>query len=262
VEFASSIPDFEAEEGRYRARFALTARDVEAALRLRYEVFNLELGEGLEESRQTGMDRDVFDGQCHHLLVEDAQDGVVVGTYRVQTAAMAASGHGFYSDREYDLGPWRGEVLETCVETGRACIARRHRHGPVLLLLWKGLGAYANRHAKTRLFGCCSITSTDPAEGARVHEHLRRRGHLHPELAVRARPDFRCEGPPGSREGWESVKLPKLFRTYLRYGAKVVGEPAIDREFKTIDYLTLMDLRSLDPERILSHFAEYIRRSA
>ena len=42
------------------------------------------------------------------------------------------------------------------------------------------------------------------------------------------------------------IKLPKLFRTYIRYGAKVCGPPAIDRYFKTIDYLVLLDTAELD----------------
>ena len=59
--------------GRFRARFARTPEDVEAAQRLRYEVFNRELGEGLAESEAEELDRDRFDAQCEHLLVEDSQ---------------------------------------------------------------------------------------------------------------------------------------------------------------------------------------------
>jgi len=44
-----------------------------------------------------------------------------------------------------------------------------------------------------------------------------------------------------------SDKLPKLLRTYLAIGAKICGPPAIDREFKTIDFLTLIDLETLSP---------------
>jgi putative hemolysin len=49
---------------------------------------------------------------------------------------------------------------------------------------------------------------------------------------------------------WKKVKLtrpPKLLRTYLALGAKICGPPAFDREFKTIDFLTLIDLNSLAP---------------
>ena len=52
--------------------------------------------------------------------------------------------------------------------------------------------------------------------------------------------------PRISSEG-ASDKVPKLLRTYLAVGAKICGPPAIDREFKTIDFLTLMDLETLHP---------------
>ena len=41
------------------------------------------------------------------------------------------------------------------------------------------------------------------------------------------------------------VAVPKLLRAYLALGAKVCGPPAIDREFRTIDALTWLDLASL-----------------
>lgn len=260
TDFADGIPCFATGEGRYAARFARTAEEVEAVLRLRYRVFNVELGEGLAESVLTGRDRDRFDDHCHHLLVEDVRSGSVVGTYRLQTDAMAERGHGLYTDQEYDLGAWRGSVLEHAVEIGRACIDREHRHGLVLLMLWRGLYAYAKHHGKRYFFGCCSITSQDAAEGIRVHEYLRRKGHVHGDLYVPARTGWECRAAGAPEEGWEGVKLPKLFRTYLRYGARVCSEPALDREFGTIDYLALLDMRTLDVGRVLRLFAESIRR--
>jgi putative hemolysin len=43
----------------------------------------------------------------------------------------------------------------------------------------------------------------------------------------------------------EEVKIPKLLRAYLSVGAKICGPPAIDRAFKTIDFLTLADLEDV-----------------
>jgi len=42
-------------------------------------------------------------------------------------------------------------------------------------------------------------------------------------------------------------------RAYMAAGAKICGPPAIDREFKTIDFLTLMDLKTLPP-RVRTRF--------
>ena len=57
--------------GRYRLRLAVTPEDREAACRLRFKVFNIELGEGLDSSYETGLDMDRFDTVCEHLIVED-----------------------------------------------------------------------------------------------------------------------------------------------------------------------------------------------
>lgn len=44
-----------------------------------------------------------------------------------------------------------------------------------------------------------------------------------------------------------TVKVPRLSRTYLASGARVAAQPAWDREFDTIDFLTLLDLKTLSP---------------
>ena len=43
------------------------------------------------------------------------------------------------------------------------------------------------------------------------------------------------------------VKVPKLLKTYLAIGARIAAPPAWDREFRTIDFLTLLDLKLLSP---------------
>src|SRR6266446_10380062 len=115
--FTDAIPQKEIGEGRYLARFARTKEEVYAALKLRFEVFNLELGEGLQASFLTGRDMDEFDEQCHHLIVVDPENqDRVVGTYRMQTGEMAKAGRGFYSDVEFDLSKLPPEVLSDSIE--------------------------------------------------------------------------------------------------------------------------------------------------
>jgi putative hemolysin len=247
--FPELLPAGMIEHGRYRVRFARRADELDSVLRLRYRVFNLELGEGLAASAATGRDEDAFDAACHHLLVEDVPAGTVIGTYRMQTAAMAAAGRGFYSAGEFDLAALPPEVVASAMEVGRACIAREHRNRQVLFLLWKGLARYLTATGARYLFGCCSLTSQDPAEGLRVMAHLAGRGLLHPGLRVDPLPGLGCaagEAAAAAEADPAAIELPSLFRTYLRYGALVCGPPAIDREFKTIDFLVLLDSEALD----------------
>ncbi|MCP4203338.1 MAG: GNAT family N-acetyltransferase [bacterium] len=238
------------QDGPYEVSFARDDEELDLALRLRFAVFNEELGEGLESSYETGRDFDVFDTCCHHLVVRDTRTSEVVGTYRMQTAGMAARYRGFYSSGLFDLGSLPDEVVRSSVEVGRACVAKSHRSKLVLFLLWKSLALYVAHNQARFLFGCCSLTSQDPREGWRAMNFLERGNHMHPVLSVAPLADHALAGgpSPGDRDkDSPEVELPILFKTYLRFGSKVCGPPAIDREFKTIDYLVMMDIDGLRP---------------
>jgi len=230
-------------EGRYRVDFARSAEELDRVQALRFEVFNVELGEGLDESWAERRDRDPFDDQCHHLMILDAESDELVGTYRIQTPEMALAGVGLYCASEFDLSRVPAEVVAESIELGRACIARGHRNGQALFALWRGLAAYVAHNRRRYLFGCCSLTSQDPQDGVCLDAYLRRAGYGHPDVRVEPLPGLECEGEPTADR--PAVEIPTLFGTYLRYGAKVCGPPAIDRRFKTIDFLVLIDVEAL-----------------
>lgn len=245
------------ETGTYRLRLAVSVADVEAAQRLRYAVFNVELNEGLRASAHTGRDADEFDAVCDHLLVETrggTEGGEVVGTYRLQTGRRAAeSGLGFYSAREFEFAPFeraRGEL----VELGRACVAAEHRNQTVLALLWRGISRYAKAGGARYLIGCSSLTSRSAAEGRAAWAVLRERHWVEPRWRTTPCAGWGCGvGAGESEELVVAVKIPRLMGAYLALGAKICGEPALDREFGTADFLTWLDLDAL-PARVLRKY--------
>jgi putative hemolysin len=259
ISFSPSVRSVESQEtrirwpldlqhGPYRVRLASAETDRTAAFRLRFLVFNLELNEGLEASYATGQDTDDFDPFCDHLMVEHSGTGKMVGTYRLQTGATASANAGFYSEREFDFSPYK-RLGGSVIELGRACVHRDHRFPEVLTLLWRGIAQYAIHRGGRYLIGCSSLTSQDPEHGAAVYKALQE--HLaEPQLRTNPQPAFAM--PLVSSEG-ASNKIPKLLRAYLAVGAKICGPPAIDREFKTIDFLTLLDLQALHP-RVQARF--------
>jgi putative hemolysin len=206
-------------------------------------VFNLELHEGLAESHLTGLDKDPFDPVCDHLIVEHISSARVVGTYRLQTGRRAAENLGYYCAQEFDL-----EVFETfrdeMLELGRACVHEDHRNFAVLGMLWRGIAEYAVRNGARYFIGCSSLTSQDPALGAAAYERLVEEFLASPSwqtvpLDAHACPmDCLAPDPP---------KIPKLLRGYLSLGARICGPPALDRQFKTIDFLTMLDLHAVSP---------------
>ena len=252
----SARPRIHAEVGKYRVRLAQSVEDRDAACRLRFKVFNIEMGEGLESSYRTGLDMDHFDLFCEHLLVEEKSTRRIVGTYRMQSGATAEQNLGYYSEQEFYFAPYeplRGGILEL----GRASIDREHRTPEVLILLWRGIAQYATDMGLRYLIGCSSLNSQKPGEGWQLYhqlEHYR----VSPEFATEPTLAFACldeqESPDAqlsdgsSRNSFPTLpKVPRLLRTYLAIGARICAPPAWDREFGTIDFLTLLDLKLLSP---------------
>jgi putative hemolysin len=261
-----------ADVGRYRLRLAETPEDRKAACRLRFKVFNIELGEGLESSYDTGLDVDRFDTVCEHLLVEDKANRRVVGTYRMQPGATAARNLGYYSEQEFNLRPYE-PLRPGILELGRASIDREHRTPEVLMLLWRGIAQYATDMGLRYLLGCSSLNSNDPAEGWQMYRQLEN-FRVPAEFETTPTAAYACppgsydpaqqsmcaqppacwtdqsadrSGPGGSRPAPDTtpVKVPKLLKTYLAIGARIAAPPAWDRDFRSIDFLTLLDLNLL-----------------
>jgi putative hemolysin len=225
-------------------RFAQNADDLRAAQRLRFEVFNVELHEGLTDSYKTGLDSDAFYAHCHHLLVIDEGAGEVVGTYRLMTAALGTREQ-LYTASEFDLAGIPDHVLRHGAEVGRACVAKEHRNGRVLQLLWRGIARYLDWNDKRYVFGCCSIPTLDVAEIAGISLKLGREGHMHPRYLAKVSSELRVSFAE-TVVAKETIALPPLFTSYLRLGAKVCGGPAADREFCVTDYFVVLDLRDVE----------------
>ena len=237
------------ETSLFRISLAQSPEDLVECQRLRYDVFNLELGEGLSTSDRCGLDIDPFDSFCDHLMVRDLEAGKLVGTYRLQTGDVARRNLGYYGDQLFDFSVYdsiRSEVLEL----GRACVHIDYRNIMVLHALWKGIAVYATRNDSRYLIGCSSISSQDENFGAAMYDSLKEKYLVQPSLRTTPQPGHDC------RSTGAAVALsrpPRLFRAYLEISGRICGPPAIDCEFKTIDFLTLVDLAKL-PDRVRTRF--------
>jgi len=244
------VPNLFLESGSYCVRLAADPQERAAAFRLRFLVFNLELNEGLEYAYVDGYDTDRYDAVCDHLVVEHRPTGKIVGTYRLQMGTVAGKHFGYYSEQEFDFTPFENMRSEI-VELGRACIHRDHRSSEVLYLLWRAIARYVLARNGRYMMGCCSLPSLDLDFGQAVYRSLQNY-MVEPEVITRPTP---AHVLPACSPSDEQARPPKLLRAYLTLGAKICSEPAIDREFKTIDFLTLLDLQTLHP-RMATRFLE------
>ena len=236
--------------GGFHVRLAQTDADLEAAQRLRYDVFVSELGGGgAMVDHDAGLERDRFDPFLDHLLLLDDTTGAVVGVYRLMQQDMARRAGGFYSSGEYDL-----TLLETCgrriLELGRSCLHPDYRGGMAMHHLWSGLADYITEHEIEVLFGVASFHGTDVSALKQPLSFLHHRHLAPPDLRVKARDtSFQNMNLLGEAEldrKAAMLQMPSLIKAYLRLGG-MVGEGAyIDHAFNTVDVCLIMDTNQMN----------------
>ncbi len=231
-------------DARYTVKLAEDRLEAESALRLRYEVFNVELGARETNADEAQLEFDAYDLKCRHLLVVSKETGKTVGTYRLNSIETASSTYGFYSANEFTIETLPREVIHGGIEIGRACIAREHRNTKVLFLLLKALHRILRESGKRYFFGCCSIFTGYADLGRRAFRQLVRDGYLHPEFSVEPCRDGLSLSD--ELDDAERVELPALFSMYLRIGARICGPPMVDRRFGTIDFFVVFDLEEMN----------------
>jgi len=252
-------PSILLETGSFLVKLAENPEEVEKALRLRYEIFNLEQGRGHDEHGKEGVDSDEFDEFCLHLLVIEKETGKAIGTYRVHLGSIANTAKGFYSAREYEVKGLR-EIANYCMELGRSCVAPKYRTGAIVALMWGGIGELLNRADLRFMLGCVSLETMNPAVGWALHRYLQKKHLVSEILEAEPRIQFKLKNAPEQEihkllQDEVALKrfLPPLFKGYLRLGCKICGEPALDSEFGTIDFLIIVDKQKV-PERYMRHF--------
>ncbi len=228
---------------------ATSESEILEAQKLRYRVFAEELGARLQ-TRTPGVDRDLYDAYCEHLIVRDEERGRIVGTYRILSPEAARNVGSYYSESEFDLTRL-AHLRQSTVEVGRSCIDPEYRSGAVITLLWSGLSRYMLANGHDYLIGCASIGMSDGGHNAAaIYNGLT--AQLSP-LEYRVFP--RCPLPLAQLSSNVGAELPALLKGYFRAGAWVCGEPAWDPDFNTADLLLLLPMSRIN-HRYARHFVE------
>lgn len=234
---------------RLRVAWARDESDVREAQRLRHLVFAEEMGARLSPSPSTavGLDADVYDPYCEHLLVRAVgagnEAGAVIGTCRVLTPTAARRVGGFHSETAFDLTRLR-PLRDKTVELGRCCVHPDHRRGGAILALWGALAEFMVHNNLDTVLGCASVSMRDGGHmAASLWERLRHT-HLAPiEWQVRPRLPL----PVNDLDRNRPVELPALIKSYLRCGSRILGAPAWDPDFNIADLPMIMRLAELPP---------------
>lgn len=225
--------------GQLSVSLATDPDEIRQALRLRHRVFAGELGARIGDAE--GLDRDIFDPYCRHLVVRDNALERVVGTYRVLMPEQAKALGCLYSDGEFwltRLNPLRDSI----VELGRSCVDPEYRSGAAIMLLWAGLGALLAGSGHRYLMGCVSVPLNDGGGfAANLYRKLAAENLADETLRVWPRERLDVDAHPVNPD----LVIPALMKGYLRAGAQLLGEPHLDREFGCADFPMMLSLDAI-----------------
>ncbi|MCV7228570.1 GNAT family N-acetyltransferase [Mycolicibacterium komossense] len=252
VLIAADHPTESADVPQYTLLLSTDPELIDAAQRLRYDVFTSEPGFSLPAT--DGRDADRFDEHCDHLIVREDRSGELVGCYRMLPPPGAIAAGSLYTATEFDVRAV-DSLRPSLVEMGRAVVREDHRNGAVVLLMWAGILAYLDRCGYDYVTGCVSVPTHDPADPSAepgreirgVRDFVSKRHAAPAEYTVYPYRPVVLGGktlddiaPPAR------PTVPPLMRGYLRLGAEVCGEPAHDPDFGVGDFPALLDKRKAD----------------
>lgn len=219
----ANSPGFQA-----HATLARTESEMQEAQRLRYVVFHDEMGApGAGET--TGLDADIFDPYCDHLLVRDGRTQMLVGTCRLLSAAQAKKIGGYHLEQEFHLTRLR-HFSDRMVEIGRFCIHPDYRDTAAIPLMWAALAEYMKARRLDCLVGGIHIGMADGGHTAASLYNRLRAEHPGPiEWHVFPRHPLPLEH---LRQDLD-IPTPPVAEGYLRAGAYICGGPVWEPDLNT-----------------------------
>ncbi|MDC0737332.1 GNAT family N-acetyltransferase [Cognatishimia sp. SS12] len=230
--------------GRYVARQADHADDIQAAQRLRQLAFHGDANGAL--------DVDPFDDICAHILVFDKKSDALVCCFRMLPLATGHDISRSYSAQYYELSAL--ESFEgSMVEMGRFCVHPGWTDPDILRVAWAAMTAYVDDNNIELLFGCSSFKGTDTDPYLDAFAVLRDR-HLAPKrwaARVKAPKVFqfakRLRRKPDLKNA--QMRMPPLLRTYLMMGGWVSDHAVVDDQMNTLHVFTGVEIRAIPPAR-------------
>jgi len=238
--------------GKYKTRMAETEADVTACQQLRYLAFIEQRGLGRADD-PVRLDRDNYDADCRHVMVEEARTGKLVCCFRMLALPDGSQIARSYSARYYNLSrlaAYPGRM----VEMGRFCIHPAYRDPNILRVAWGAMSRFIDREGVELIFGCSSFHGVD-AEAYRDAFALLAEKHLAPKRWLprpKAPNVFRFARllrfwRPDLKQALR--RMPPLLRSYLAMGGWVSDHAVIDAELNTLHVFTGVEVKQVPEGR-------------
>lgn len=232
------------QEGKYLITLAETVKEKEQVFKLRHKVYQQELHFSCKDTAGE-QEYDAYDDLCDHLLIQDTEANLCVGTFRFLRGKRLQGKAGFYSEQWFDIGELKHQ-RNNVLELGRACIDARYRNTKVFKMLFAGVGAYLKLYPHDYLIGLTTVSFDSKQNISLIKEYLINKKVVNISFGVKPKKYFEFEGAGCKTELGERdiiSKMSTLMLAYHKYGAEFISEPSIDMDFNppVVDFFTIFD---------------------
>ncbi len=235
------------EKDSYIIKLVETEEELIKIFSLRYEVY----GKYSQKPFLLPLDVDDYDKSADHIIVINKGENKVVGAYRVLCSDYTSN---FFTASKFNIDSVK-KLNQRFVEMGRATVSEKSRSGVVIALLWRGLGEYIKKIKADYLFGSATLWTQDFNEVANIWKYFEQKRLFCSEkifpLEINKIPawDTLLESKllALSEEELKQVskKLPPLFKSYIKAGARFGATPANDVMFESVDFFTICKVSEL-----------------
>ena len=198
-----------------------------------------------------GIDNDGHDATSDSVIVEDMENHLIVGTYRLSTKETVGNNR-FISEDEFNISEMKKGDFEI-LELGRAVVHGDYRTGAVINLLWAGIFEYIRIKNCKYIFGTCSLHGVDPS----VHNMTL--AYLNKNLIFQdynilsthnsfSYPSYQDIDNYSDDEAYN--QLPALLKAYIKFGVKVSTNGYIDYDFNSCDCMTIINVDEINPKMV------------
>lgn len=222
--------------------------------KLRYE--NLILDYNINNINELGIDKDIYDDCCDHIIAIDITTNEVVGGYRLISSEHIKNIGKFLTEKEFNIDKLKSSG-KRILELGRAVVDNRYRDGFVINLLWKAVIKYAVSYNMDYMIGTASFHGTDPDIYKNCFLNLYQNYLSSENIRAQAlNPCYKFGSFNGVLDDvLAKDETPPLVKGYLRLGATIGNDAFIDYHFNSIDVLISLEIKKINP-RYLKRYLE------
>lgn len=225
------------------------------------------------------IDLELFDNYYHHLFIWDEAEEKIAGSYRLGKTDEILDSFGYKGLYSHTLFKYKKKLLKKIrysLELGRSFVREEYQKNFMpLMLLWKGIGEFVNRHPHYHiLFGPVSISNDYAPLSQKILVEFLRNNRFDHSLAhyVKPRKKFKYKGEKQWRKSGfteltdldqisnliasvesDQKGMPVLLKQYLKLGGHLLGFNVDEQFSHVLDGLIVVDLASAD-QNVLARY--------